>query len=131
MSLDAPDEDVSQIADLEPSCYNPPEKCPAIFHLANYRARAVNTAEEDAADAEEPEDEVALLAGSGRFSTHRNRVREFDAHRANDIGDSPYGLNMDRAFYAALGMQQARSSVRMAELIAPLAVVIVISVLFF
>ena len=127
MSLDAPDEDVSQIADLEPSCYNPPEKCPAIFHLANYRARAVNTAEEDAADAEEPEDQVALLAGSGRFSTHRNRVREFDAHRANDIGDSPYGLNMDRAFYAALGMQQARSSVRMAELIAPLAVVAVIA----
>jgi len=130
MSLDAPDEDVSQIADLEPSCYNPPAKCPAIFHLANYRARAVNIANEEAADdtnAEEPEDGVAVLAGSGRFSPHRNKVREFDAHRSTDMGDSPYGPNMDRAFFAALGMQQTRSSVRVAELIAPLAVVAVIA----
>ena len=126
MSLDHPDEDVSEIEDLEPGCYNPPRGCPAIFHLSNYRAQAVSTVSDDSSTSYSS-DRAALAAYRGeRFATEQSRgsVQEFDAQRP--VEDSPYGPNIDRAFFAALGMQK-ESAFKPNEIIAPMAVLMVIA----
>jgi hypothetical protein len=126
MSLDHPDEDVSEIEDLEPECYNPPRGCPAIFHLSNYRAQAVSKVSDDSSTSYSS-DRVALAAYRGeRFATEQSRgsVQEFDAQRP--VEDSPYGPNIDRAFFAALGMQK-ESAFKPNEIIAPMAVLMVIA----
>ena len=126
MSLDHPDEDVSEIEDLEPGCYNPPRGCPAIFHLSNYRAQAVSEVSDDSSTSYSS-DRAALAAYRGeRFATEQSRgsVQEFDAQRP--VEDSPYGPNIDRAFFAALGMQK-ESAFKPNEIIAPMAVLMVIA----
>ena len=126
MSLDHPDEDVSEIEDLEPECYNPPRGCPAIFHLSNYRAQAVSKVSDDSSTSYSS-DRAALEAYRGeRFATEQSRgsVQEFDAQRP--VEDSPYGPNIDRAFFAALGMQK-ESAFKPNEIIAPMAVLMVIA----
>ena len=126
MSLDHPDEDVSEIEDLEPQCYNPPRGCPAIFHLSNYRAQAVSKVSDDSSTSYSS-DRAALAAYRGeRFATEQSRgsVQEFDAQRP--VEDSPYGPNIDRAFFAALGMQK-ESAFKPNEIIAPMAVLMVIA----
>ena len=126
MSLDHPDEDVSEIEDLEPGCYNPPRGCPAIFHLSNYRAQAVSKVSDDSSTSYSS-DRAALAAYRGeRFATEQSRgsVQEFDAQRP--VEDSPYGPNIDRAFFAALGMQK-ESAFKPNEIIAPMAVLMVIA----
>ena len=126
MSLDHPDEDVSEIEDLEPECYNPPRGCPAIFHLSNYRAQAVSKVSDDSSTSYSS-DRAALAAYRGeRFATEQSRgsVQEFDAQRP--VEDSPYGPNIDRAFFAALGMQK-ESAFKPNEIIAPMAVLMVIA----
>ena len=126
MSLDHPDEDVSEIEDLEPQCYDPPRGCPAIFHLSNYRAQAVSRVSDDSSTSYSS-DRAALAAYRGeRFATEQSRgsVQEFDAQRP--VEDSPYGPNIDRAFFAALGMQK-ESAFKPNEIIAPMAVLMVIA----
>ena len=126
MSLDHPDEDVSQIEDLEPECYNPPRACPAVFHLSNYRAQAVSGVSDDSSTLYSS-DRAALAAYRGERDAaeqSRGSVREFDAQRP--VGDSPYGPNIDRAFFAALGMQK-ESTFKPNEIIAPMAVLMVIA----
>ena len=126
MSLDHPDEDVSEIEDLEPECYDPPRGCPAIFHLSNYRAQAVSKVSDDSSTSYSS-DRAALAAYRGeRFATEQSRgsVQEFDAQRP--VEDSPYGPNIDRAFFAALGMQK-ESAFKPNEIIAPMAVLMVIA----
>ena len=126
MSLDHPDEDVSEIEDLEPECYNPPRGCPAIFHLSNYRAQAVSKVSDDSSTSYSS-DRAAFAAYRGeRFATEQSRgsVQEFDAQRP--VEDSPYGPNIDRAFFAALGMQK-ESAFKPNEIIAPMAVLMVIA----
>ena len=126
MSLDHPDEDVSEIEDLEPECYNRPRGCPAIFHLSNYRAQAVSKVSDDSSTSYSS-DRAAFAAYRGeRFATEQSRgsVQEFDAQRP--VEDSPYGPNIDRAFFAALGMQK-ESAFKPNEIIAPMAVLMVIA----
>ena len=121
MSLDAPDEDVSGIEDLEPECYRPPKACPQVLHLSNYRSeQLMKTVEETSRY--RTANQVPSLAAS---EEQRGRVHEYDPNRANDEDDSPYGPNMDRAFLAALGMKR-QAVFKSSEIVAPLAVALVI-----
>ena len=122
MSLDDPDEDVSEIEDLETSCYNPPKACPTMFHLSPYRAQQLVQNVQSSTSTPE----AALAASYDRGANTRKRyVREYDPYQSVDEDDSPYGPDLDRAFLAALGMQK-QSAFKSSEIIAPMAVAFVI-----
>jgi hypothetical protein len=149
MDLDHPDEDVSTIADLEPECYKPPEACPRIFHLKNYRSKRVIKASENAdkdtdADAEaqaklasdmqkmSPEQIAAYSAsddvddnqGTSSLGYRHHHHRHRSELREFDAGGMITEKHR-RALYAALGMRQDRLSMA-SDFVAPFAIGLVV-----
>ena len=150
MDLDHPDEDVSTIVDLEPECYKPPEACPRIFHLKNYRSKRVIrdstnankvSDENDQAQAQLAKDmqnmspeQRALYSASDDVDDSQGtsslgyKLHHHHRHRSELREFDAGGMITEkhrRALYAALGMRQDRLSMA-SDFVAPFAVGLVV-----
>ena len=96
MDLKDPDEDISTITGLDPECYKPPPSCTRQLKLASVRTTGDATS-------------LSVTAELGDWG-----VREPRQHR-----------KQDRAYRAALGMQQSHSE-RFGDVMAPVAIMLAV-----